>query len=141
MLVAASGLALAVVLGALLVFQPGATTSTGVRHWLAWELAGRGVPYQRASVAVEYGLNVALFVPGAFAAGLLWPGVRWWQWVLVGLAVSAGIEAVQGALLPSRQAEARDLVANTVGAALGAGAAVLLRVASRPGTSLPDATV
>jgi glycopeptide antibiotics resistance protein len=126
-------LAVAAALGAYLVFQPDAATSSGAVLRLSRILYRHGVvPYARAADIVEFGLNVALFVPGAFAAALLWPRVRWWQWVLVGLAVSAAIETVQGVFLPARDAEPRDLVANTLGAALGAGAGLVLRrVASR----------
>ena len=131
---AAAALALAVVLGAVLVFQPDAATSSGVLQWLTRRVADLGVPYRQAVGVLEFGLNIALFVPGALAAALLWPGVRWWQWVFVGLAVSAGVEGVQGALLPGREAQAHDLLSNTTGAALGAGAAVVLRRRSGHGS-------
>jgi glycopeptide antibiotics resistance protein len=124
--VAGLALVLAAVLGAYLVFQPGAATSSDAVNHLAKLLFDLGVPYARAADVVEFTLNIGLFVPGAFAAALLWPRVRWWQWVLVGFAVSGAIETVQGVFLPSRQAEWRDLVANTVGAAVGAGLGLLL---------------
>jgi glycopeptide antibiotics resistance protein len=125
--VASAALALAVVVGAFLVFQPSAATSSGAIVWLSRNIADLGVPYHRASDVVGFSLNVALFVPGAAAAALLWRRVRWWQWVLVGFVVSAGIETMQGLFFASRDAEVRDLVSNTLGAALGSGAVLLWR--------------
>ena len=125
LLTAAAALVLAGAVGAWLVFQPDAAASSGAIRRLSQVLVDRGVPYSRASEVVGFVLNVALFVPGAFAAALLWPRVRWWQWVLLGFAVTAAIETMQGAFLPGRNAQGVDLVANTLGAALGSGAAVL----------------
>ncbi len=123
-LAAGVALVLAAVVGAYLVFQPSASVPSSAVQRLAHVLVGLGMPWQTAADVVEFGLNVALFVPGAFAAALLWPRVRWWQWVLVGFAVTASIETLQGVLLDSRNAQVRDLVSNTLGAALGSGAAL-----------------
>ncbi len=125
MLAAGVALVLATLGGAYLVFQPGGSTPSDAVQSLADVLAGLGLPWQWASNIVEFALNVALFVPGAFAAALLWPRVRWWQWVLVGFAITASIETLQGVFLDSRTPQVRDLVSNTLGAALGSRAAVL----------------
>ena len=125
--VAGAALALAVVVGAFLVFQPSAATSSGAIVWLSRHMVDLGVPYHRASDVIGFSLNVALFVPGAAAAALLWRRVRWWQWILLGFLVSAGIETVQGLFFASRDAEVRDLVSNTLGAALGSGAVLFWR--------------
>ena len=71
-----------------------------------------------SAVAIEAGANVALFVPAGFLLCLSFPGVR--RWLLWGLCVaaSAGIELYQYAF-PDRDASARDLVMNTLGATLG----------------------
>ena len=129
--VASAALALAVVVGAFLVFQPSAATSSGAIIWLSRRMVDLGIPYHRASDVVGFSLNVALFVPGAAAAALLWRRVRWWHWVLVGFVVSAGIETMQGLFFASRDAEVRDLVSNTLGAALGSGAVILWRRTAR----------
>lgn len=71
---------------------------------------------------VEFTANVAMFVP----LGLLvvaWRG-RWWHGILGALVLSAGIETWQLLMLPTRVADVRDLVANTLGAALGVGGAM-----------------
>ena len=124
-LAAGAALLLAALAGAWLVFQPNAATSSGAIRLVSQVLVDQGVSYAQASEVVGFVLNVALFVPGAFAAALLWPRVRWWQWVLVGLAITVSIETVQGVLLPRREAQVHDLVANTLGAALGAGVGML----------------
>ena len=70
-------------------------------------------------------LNVLLFVPvGALLAALL--RGRWWAAVLVAGLCSAAIEVVQSRWL-ERIGSVDDLVANTVGAALGALALTLRR--------------
>lgn len=80
---------------------------------------------------LEFAANVVLFVP----TGLLW--VAWTgarrRWLAVALAAAAGlvlslaIEATQALLLADRVADVRDLVSNTLGALLGAAAAIAVR--------------
>lgn len=86
-----------------------------------WPIAPEGaLPY-------HYGvlLNVLLFVPvGALLAALL--RGRWWAAVLVAGLCSAVIEVVQSRWL-ERIGSVDDLVANTLGAALGALALTLRR--------------
>ena len=85
-------------------------------------------------------LNVLLFVPlGAVLALLI--SRPWWWVVLPAAVVSSVIELVQGRWL-DRVSSWSDLVANTVGALLGAVAVSLLararrRSASRPGPGRP----
>lgn len=90
-------------------------------------LVTAGLPWPVATGIADASLNVALFVPGSFAAALLWPRIHWWQWVAVGYLVSAFIEWMQWLFLVDRTAQLTDLVANTAGAALGAGLCVVLR--------------
>ena len=68
---------------------------------------------------VEFLANILLFVPVGVLV-LLMLGRRWW-WVgiLVGLVLTLGIETAQQ-VMPARVSDPRDLVANTLGAALGA---------------------
>ena len=68
---------------------------------------------------VEFGANVAMFVPlGVFA--VLWFGVRgWWTAPVLGLLASGAIELAQAVFLDARVADVRDLVANTLGAVTG----------------------
>lgn len=73
---------------------------------------------------VEFTANVALFVP----LGILVPawGGRWWHGILTGMLLSAAIETIQLLFLPTRVADVRDVIANTLGAALGVGIAAFL---------------
>lgn len=73
---------------------------------------------------VEFSANVVMFVP--FGALVLAWGGRAWQGILGGLVASAAIETTQLLFLPTRVADVRDLVANTLGAALGVLAVVLI---------------
>jgi glycopeptide antibiotics resistance protein len=67
---------------------------------------------------VEFLANVAMFVPlGVFALLLLGRG-RWWLAILFGIALTLAIEAVQQ-VLPTRVSDPRDLIANSIGAAVG----------------------
>ncbi len=121
------GLVLAACAGAVLVFSPGAALATVETERLARLLVHVGLPYWRANPVAEFTLNIALFVPGSLAAAVVWPRVRWWEWVVVGLLISLSIELTQYAVLASRTAQVRDLVSNTIGAAIGAGLPVLWR--------------
>jgi VanZ like family len=69
---------------------------------------------------IEFTANIALFVPfgvlAAFAAGPR----RVWLAVLAGASVSVLIEVVQWLVLPERFPSVLDVVANTIGTAIGA---------------------
>ena len=82
-------------------------------------------------------LNVLLFVPAGALLVALTP-VRWWGAVALGAAASGAIELAQARWL-DRIGEWNDVVANTLGAAIGAVAVTLLsrhrsRRAGRPGS-------
>jgi glycopeptide antibiotics resistance protein len=62
-------------------------------------------------------LNVGLFLPLGMAIG--WRGRSFWKTTLGGAALSTVVELLQ-MRLPGRDPELRDIVANTLGAALGA---------------------
>ncbi len=83
--------------------------------WLAQRESTAWITFDR----VEFGANVAMFVPlGVFA--VLWFGVRgWWTAPLLGLLTSGAIEFIQATFLDSRVADVRDLIANTLGAVIG----------------------
>lgn len=73
-------------------------------------------------VRVEFGLNVLAFLPLSLLGSLLRPAVTVSAWVTTGFAGSLLVEATQ-TLLPERSATHSDVVANTLGMALGAIAA------------------
>lgn len=75
---------------------------------------------------LEFLANVVLFIPAGVLVVVWAGGARWWLGPLVGLALSASIEGIQAVALPDRVADVRDLVANTLGALLGAAVPALL---------------
>jgi glycopeptide antibiotics resistance protein len=74
-------------------------------------------PWSETIQLARFVANVALFVPLTFLVGLA--SRRWWLGFAVGVAASAGSELVQRAL-PGRDASVDDLIANALGAAIGA---------------------
>lgn len=89
-------------------------------------LLDRGCTARETYWLIEFISNVALYLPLGIFAMALFPVLRWWQACAIALAVSATFELLQG-LLPGRTASAQDVVANTLGAAIGAGLVVLFR--------------
>lgn len=78
---------------------------------------------------VEVIANVVMFVPLGLLV-LAWGG-RPWHGILSGLALSAAIETTQLLFLPTRVADVRDVVANTLGATLGVVLVVIVARAVR----------
>lgn len=74
---------------------------------------------------LEFLANIGLFVPvGAFVVLLI--GARWWWVALLGcFALTGFIEAAQN-LIPGRVPDERDLLANSVGGAIGVLVALVL---------------
>jgi glycopeptide antibiotics resistance protein len=68
---------------------------------------------------VEFGANIAMFVPLGMFFVLLLGRRRWWLAILACGAVSCVIEISQGALLPTRVSDLADVVANTSGGTAG----------------------
>lgn len=79
---------------------------------------------------IEFSANIALFVPFGYLMGA-WVR-RWWAAVAIGFGASCLIELGQGLLLSARYSSVWDIVANTLGTALGAAVALLVRLKSRP---------
>ena len=71
--------------------------------------------------------NVTLFVPLGAALAALWCRRRWPLLLGVAIATSVGVELFQWAFPTGRIANSADVVANTLGAALGIALARLLR--------------
>ena len=86
--------------------------------------------------AIEFGANIALFVPVGLFVVLLAGARRWKLGILVGFAATCTIELGQLVFLTGRVATPYDVVANTGGAVIGAllavaALAVLRRVRAR----------
>ena len=102
-----------------------------VRTILAWlNSHGIGLTYS----VTEFVANIALFVPFGILVSLLWPRRPAWAVIALGLTTSGAIELAQLLFLPHRVADVRDLVANTLGTALG----VALLVVARRSSSAPE---
>lgn len=72
---------------------------------------------------IEFGANILMFVPLGFLLTLLFRHP--WYGVALAVALSAAAELAQ-IVIPSRQPTFRDILANTLGAAVGAGLAWLI---------------
>ncbi|MBT2518495.1 VanZ family protein [Streptomyces sp. ISL-90] len=102
-------------------------------------LEGFGIPAWASYPWVEFGANATLFAP----LGALWvaaardPRARDVATAAaVGAAVSVAAEAAQGLFISARTVDARDVLANAVGAVLGAVAIVALdRALGRQGVA------
>ena len=104
------------------------------RQIVAW-LQAAGGPVWLDYAAVEFIANVGMFFVLGVLVGLsLRPGsAKVTVWAVIGLiALSVAIETVQGVLLPSRVADARDVLSNGLGGALGVGVVALVRRPRRP---------
>ena len=90
---------------------------------------------------LEFVANVVLFAPLGML-WVLWAGIRrWWFAAGAGLLLSAAIELTQALALPERYPDVRDLVANTLGAAVGAAVVAAIAAAShRAGGPRPAAS-
>nr|WP_252727946.1 VanZ family protein [Curtobacterium sp. WW7] len=75
---------------------------------------------------IESLANVAFFVPLGLLVVLLAGARWWWAGAAAGLLVSSTIEIGQALFLPARYATIDDVVANTMGAVVGAVLGVLL---------------
>ncbi|WP_436970509.1 VanZ family protein [Microbacterium oleivorans] len=96
----------------------GSDIASGLNRLLEW-FAERPSTAWITFDRVEFGANVAMFVPLGVIA-VLWFGVRgWWLAPILGALASAAIETLQALLLDSRVADVRDVIANTLGAVIG----------------------
>ena len=85
-----------------------------------WMVA-RGFPESMSTPErVEFGLNALMFSPAVFLVSIVVPGHPWANWVVYAFVGSGTVELWQGLFLPPRSAQMVDVVANTLGALLGA---------------------
>lgn len=86
-------------------------------------------------VRVEFALNVVAFAPVSLLGSLLWRRLTWRDWTAAGFVASFLVEVAQAVVLDARSATHADVVANTLGALVGAlaGAVVVRRWARRAG--------
>ncbi|SDS16306.1 MULTISPECIES: VanZ family protein [Microbacterium] len=89
--------------------------------------------------------NVAVFIPVGVLAFLLVPRRAWMLSLLVGPALSLGIETAQYLALPHRAATVSDVLANATGASIGVVLAIFCTLlaatpSSRPRTPTVEAS-
>jgi len=101
-------------------FQPSISRFLGLLH-------RHGLPVWFGYNKLEFGANIAMFVPAGFLVSLLLPPRRWWLALLICPAISIGIELTQAVFLSARFATVSDVIANSLGAAVGVGIYLLAR--------------
>ncbi|WP_051276784.1 VanZ family protein [Marmoricola sp. URHB0036] len=69
---------------------------------------------------VEVLMNAVIIAPVSLLGSRVWPRLRWQDWTAYGFVGASTVELIQGVLLPGRHASFSDIVANTIGALLGA---------------------
>ena len=115
-----------VVLGFFLL-APSADPASGAVGLARSVLEGLGLPPSLTVAGrVEFVANVAVFVPVFLLLVLVRPRTRWADCVAYGFAASMAVEVLQALFLSGRSATMSDVVANTLGAAIGAGIGVVL---------------
>lgn len=124
---AAGLMAAYVLLVAAIVFAPSASVPTSSVEWITLRLAALGAPGFVTTSTVEFATNVLLFLPLGLLGWFLRPTWTWFAWTVIGFAASGFIELTQLLFLSARSATMVDVGANTLGAFLGALAAVALK--------------
>jgi glycopeptide antibiotics resistance protein len=101
--------------------------SSDVR-WIGRILGDIGVPASAMTAPrLEFVMNAVIIAPVPFLGAVLLPRYTWRDWTALGFAGALLVEIVQGLLLAGRNASYVDVVANTLGALVGAGLAQLSR--------------
>ena len=94
---------------------------------VSWTIARLGLTPWEGYDLIEFTANIALFVPLGVLLLVWWRRGGWLHATVVAFATSLTIEVLQQLLRPERYASASDVVANTLGGAVGG----LLVVAGR----------
>ena len=74
---------------------------------------------------LEFAANVLLFLPFGVFFVLLFGRGRWWLAILLGVAMTVGIEFAQQ-YIPNRVSDPRDILSNSIGTVVGTVLALLL---------------
>ncbi len=127
------------------LLSPASGVQSEAVAWLGRQLGHLGVPESLVNqTRLEFVMNAVIIAPVPFFGSILLPSsYSWRDWTAVGFAGALLVETLQGLLLPGRNASYVDVVANTLGALLGAGLAEMARrsrraTASRPPASAPE---
>lgn len=96
---------------------------TVVGRWLL----SQNLSPREAYDLIQFSANVLLYLPLGALTMMATTRTRWWHAVALALAVSSVFELLQATLRPGRTADLSDVIANTLGAAVGAGIFVGVR--------------
>lgn len=118
--VAATLLVAYLVIGALIVLWPNSGVAAASVGRMTSVLGSLGAPAWVSRAEVEFLANVLLFVPLSFLGSFLVRSFNWQGWLVLGFCASGLIEFGQLLLLSGRNATVGDVVANSLGALLGA---------------------
>ena len=105
---------------AVLVFDPSQGAPGTSVSLVARGLQQLNVPASTDSHVLEFSCNIVMFIPFSLLGGMIWPVRGVLEWVVLGAALSGAIELCQLFFLPHRYATLSDVIANTLGALLGA---------------------
>lgn len=84
-----------------------------------WVIDQLDLTTQQGYDMVEFSANLLWFAPFGLLLRVLRPGWSWLTVIMTGALVSAVIEILQAVARPGRTADVRDVIANTLGVALG----------------------
>jgi VanZ family protein len=98
-------------------------TDPWTHHFWCWRCS-------KDATFIEFGLNVALFIP--FGASMRAVGVRFWRAMAVVIVATVAIEALQYFVVPGRDASIADCVANAIGGIAGFALLAPLGVMANP---------
>ena len=112
--------AYSLILGWILLWPSGAIAAATIEHVHRLLLAPGLLAGLITEGRVQFALNALMVAPVPLLATLLWPRWTWERWTAYGFVASGTVELIQGLLLQPRSAQFVDIVANTLGALLGA---------------------
>lgn len=103
------------------LLAPTSGTQSELASWVRDLGTGVGLSPETATQdRAEFLCNALILAPVSALGSWLWPRSTWRDWTAAGFVIAAAVEMVQGLLLADRTASYEDIVANTLGALLGA---------------------
>jgi glycopeptide antibiotics resistance protein len=121
-------LAIYLALLAVALLAPTSTDQNAMVHWLIRRLVHSGVSSGVVSYPrMEWLMNAAIIAPVSLLGSFLWPRWTWRDWTAAGFVAFGAVELTQALFMPRRDGSFSDVVANTLGALLGAVVALALR--------------
>ena len=105
----------------LALLWPTSTQQSAMVTWLGHVLSGLGAPHRYVEFGrLEVVMNAIIVAPVTLLATFVRPSYSWRDWTALAFCLACVVELVQGLLLPDRHPSFSDVVANTLGALLGA---------------------